>query len=145
MFTPKQIQLIEQIIDQRILSNESKQKPQRSKLFHTVQEIRKLIVDNEARLRQLLGIHEFDIAVLRYELSKLTTLQDGDHELLISKKTAQKRWDSQVLNALSGCDWPGCPLEQGSRRRSYRFKAIHPDASQMVQTPLEAAMPEFRQ
>jgi hypothetical protein len=124
MFTTEQILLIEQIVDRRILCNKTKQRAQSCKLYHTVVDIRQLIADNEATLRQQLGSREFDIAVLRYELSKLTTLFEGDHEWIGGADSAQKRWDSQVLNAIRTPDWPECPIEPGSKLRSYRIKAI---------------------
>jgi hypothetical protein len=121
MFTADQILLIEQIVDRRILMHKTKQRAQTHKPYHTVADVRQLIIDNEATLRQQLGIREFDIAVLRHELSKLTTLLDADRELIGSADSLQERWDHQVLNALKASDWPECPIEPGSKRRSYRF------------------------
>ena len=101
--------------------NKTKQRAQTRKPYHTVADVRQLIVDNEATLRQQLGIREFDIAVLRYELAKLTVLLEADLELIGSSDSLQERWDHQVLNALKSSDWPDCPIEPGTKRRSYRF------------------------
>jgi hypothetical protein len=125
-FTPDQILLIEQIVDRRILMHKTKQRAQTRKPYHTVADVRQLITDNQATLKQRLGFREFDIAVLRYELAKLTTLLDADLELIGSADSLQERWDHQVLNALKASDWPQCPIEPGSKRRSYRFIDIDP-------------------
>lgn len=128
MFTSDQLILIEQIVDRRILMHKSKQRAQTRKPYHTVADVRQLILDNEETLRHQLGVRDFDIAVLRHELAKLTTLLEADHELIgrEDSHSFQPRWDSQVLNALKTSDWPECPFEPSGKRRSYRFITTPP-------------------
>lgn len=123
MFTPEQIALIEQIVDQRISEHKVKDIAQSQKPYHTAQDFRRLIMDNLASLRDELGDGEFDIAVLRHCLSRKTTLLEADLEMLGSEASRQPRWEIQVLNALSQTSWPESPIVPGSRRRSYRFTA----------------------
>lgn len=124
-FTPEQIAAIEDIVDRRIMMQKDKQQAHILMSYHTVPEIRKLIAINEAKLREEFGHSEFDIAVLRHKLAKLTVLREGDLELVGGagdRAPHQQRWESQVLNALKKSrEWPECPIEPGARRRSYRF------------------------
>lgn len=122
-FTPEQIKAIEKIVDCRILMHNPKHQAQATKPYHTVQDIRELIINNEAQLRIQFGDREFDIVLFRYELAKLTTLCEGDLELLTksNSRSTQDRWARQVLNAIAIRDWPDCPIKPGSKRRSYRF------------------------
>lgn len=124
-FTPEQIAAIENIVDRRIMMHRDKQQVHTLMPYHTVPEIRRLIANNEAKLREEFGHSEFDIAVLRHKLAKLTVLREGDLELVGGggdRAPHQQRWESQVLNALKKTrEWPECPIEPGVRRRSYRF------------------------
>lgn len=111
------------LIDERIALALSRRKtkpakPAKESPFHTVQEIRRLILENLHELRKELGEDtEFDIVVLRHFLTKMTVLRPLDLEQIGGKNN---RWEDQVLNAVG--QWPGDnPPIINTRRRHYKF------------------------
>lgn len=118
-FTPEQVAFIERIVDARLLAN---QKPisGTSKNYHSAVEIKMLIMNNIAEIRDWFGEREFDIASFRDFLARKTTLRHGDLEPLSSEKNGI-RWNTQVTNALKLEHWPDCPVVPGSKRRAYRL------------------------
>jgi hypothetical protein len=121
MFTPDQIALIEQIVDKRIALRKTRG-PQRP--YHTIPEIRELIVMHLPSLQAEIGNDEFDIAVLRHCLARKITLRDADLEYVGTEGNKSRRWEQQTLSALNLQAWPECPIIPGSRRRSYRFATV---------------------
>ena len=125
MFTPGQIAFIESIVDRRIAQHNRQPQGQQLAIdakprYHSIPEIRQLIVENKATLRESLG-SEFYLPVLVHELSKLTTLCEGDLEVVRSGKSTYTRWSSQVSTAISLLHWPQCPIVSTGVRAVYRF------------------------
>lgn len=118
-FTPEQIAAIEQIVDSRIATLGVRKKLSPQKRYHTVPEIRELIHGNLASLIEWFGDDEFDIAVLRHFLSRMTVMREGDLEIPNPDHQNMTRWDAQVLNAINS--WPDCPIVPSSKRRHYRL------------------------
>jgi len=130
MFTSEQITFLEQLIDQRVAL--SKRKPVNvNPHFHTLPEIRQLVMDHIDELWEEFGVQTFELGALRHVLSKMTTLRPGDYELNGTTAEAQPRWEAQVAQVAAN-PWPGKqenPFEAiEGRRAHYRLRkptAIH--------------------
>jgi hypothetical protein len=117
---------LEQLIDQRIAL--SKRKPVSfNPHFHTLPEIRQLVMDHYDELWEEFGDQSFELGALRHVLSKMTTLRPGDYELNGTTAEAQPRWEAQVA-AVAANDWPGKqenPFEDiKGRRAHYRLRKL---------------------
>lgn len=104
MFTEEQITFLEQLIDQRIAQSK-RPLVNTDKPYHTVPELRKLIMDNLQALKARFRNREFKIEVFRFILAEYTKLRPGDEELNGDEKHGRPRWDQQVGNAVTA-PWP---------------------------------------
>ena len=123
-FSSEQIAIIEGIVDAKLASiGLLTQTTADLKPYHTIVEIRKLIIEQLPNLIEWFGSNEFDIAVLRHFLARKITMREGDLELLTKNMT---RWDQQVLNALDPTGWQECecPIVSTGKRRQYRINLI---------------------
>jgi hypothetical protein len=110
MFTQDQINFINQLIDDRIAHHaQSERKKSRMRDFHTINDIRDLILSNLEEFRAFCCGDEFYIATLTSFL-KLKT------ELTAHYMT---RFESQVQSCFP--KWHDAPIERASRRGYYRF------------------------
>ena len=121
-FTPEQIAIIEQIVDAKLAASRRSTRPTAvQKRWHTIPEIRQLILQQLPSLIEWFGNDEFDIAVLRHFLARKTTMRDGDLEIPNADHQNMTRWDAQVLAAVNPSMWPQCPIVPTSKRRHYRL------------------------
>lgn len=120
-FTPEQIALIEQIVDQRLQAQ--KQSRQRTtKDYHTADDVRDLIIEHLSEFREFVGDGEFPVNVLRFFLRRKAPLRPKDTEMLgDGHKGQMERFAQQVGNAIQPAVWPQSPFEQ-VRNGTYRFK-----------------------
>lgn len=121
--TPEDVEFINSLIDAKLNGGSVAPvvKP-KEKRYHTVQEIRMLIVKHLEELKEELGSGEFDIVLLRHFLARKTTLLEGDTEKTSNGCHYDSRWDSRVANALAAKSWPGqAPIVSAGKRRLYRF------------------------
>ena len=105
MFTPEQQTFLERLIDKRIVL--SQRKPVSvNPHYHTIPEIRQLVVDHIDDLRDEFGDQSFELGALRHVLAKMTILRPGDYELNGSADFPQPRWEAQVAQ-IAAQVWPG--------------------------------------
>ena len=116
-FTPAQIAAIEKIVDSRLTQIQSQKisiKP-----FHSIPEIRNIIIKNLDDLRNELGDDEFDIQVFRFVFKKYMALRPDDFEFVADR---QMRWERQVSNAIRPEAWGhGCPFAHASKTGKFKF------------------------
>ena len=118
-FTPDQIAIIEQIVDQRLQAQ--KQSRQRvSKDYHTTDDIRDLIIEHLSEFREFVGDGEFPVNILRFFLRRKAALRPKDTEMM---SDGQERFFQQVGNAIQPAVWPQGPFVQ-VRNGTYRFKIL---------------------
>ena len=122
MFTAGQITFLEQLIDQRIAQSK-RPTVNTKKPYHTVPEIRQLIMDNLVALKLRFRNREIRIEVFRFVLSEYTELRPGDEELNGDSSYARPRWDAQVANAIT--QWPADQspfIKVDGKDGTYRFR-----------------------
>jgi hypothetical protein len=125
MFTPEQLTFLEKLIDQRIALVQRKAKSSASN-FHSLPEIRQLIIENKAMLLAEFGYQPFGLKAFRHVLTKMTTLRPGDHEPNGDSEWAQPRWEAQVYAVISKPWFPAGvenPIERiKGREARFRFR-----------------------
>ena len=123
MFTQDQINFISQLIDARI-AHHAQLDHQNSRIrdFHTIGDIRSLIVENLEEFRSLCSGDEFHIATLTTFLKLQTELTAYDKETKPQgkhKDNPATRFEAQVQRAFP--KWHNAPIERAARRGYYRF------------------------
>jgi len=122
MFTQDQINFISQLIDARI-AHHAQLDHQNSRMrdFHTIGDIRALILANLEDFRSFCSGDEFHIATLSSFLKLKTELTAHDKELMPQGKASNPatRFESQVQSVFS--KWHNAPIERAIRRGYYRF------------------------
>ena len=122
MFTQEQINFINQLIDDRI-AHHAQPDCQKSRMrdFHTINDIRTLIVENLEEFRSFCSGDEFHIATLTSFLKLQTDLTAHDKEPMPQGKAGNPttRFESQVQSVFS--KWHYAPIERAARRGYYRF------------------------
>ena len=122
MFTQDQINFISQLIDARI-AHHSRPDHQNSRMrdFHTIGDIRVLILANLEEFRAFCFGDEFHIATLTSFLKLKTELTADDKEPMPQGKASNPmtRFESQVQSVFS--KWHDAPIERAARRGYYRF------------------------
>jgi hypothetical protein len=117
-FTPEQIAFIDKMIADRLL--QSKINTVNVKSYHSIPEIRLLILTHIDAIKKEIGNVSFDLSVLRFVLKKHTKLRSKDEEWM--ENSGCERFDNQISNAIRSDGWPnGCPIESTGRPRKYRF------------------------
>ena len=126
MFTQDQINFINQLIDDRI-AHHAQPDRQQSRIFHTINDIRTLIVENLEEFMSFCSGDEFHIATLTSFLRLQTKLTAHDKELIPQGKggNPMTRFESQVQSVFS--KWHDAPIERAARRGYYRFVNPHQD------------------
>jgi hypothetical protein len=121
MFTQDQINFINQLIDDRIAHHAQPDRQQsRMRDFHTIKDIRFLIVEYLEEFRDFCFGDEFHIATLASFLKLKTELTAHDKELMPQGRAGNPvtRFESQVQSALA--KWPA-PIERAARHGYYRL------------------------
>lgn len=123
MFTQDQINFISELINERI-AHHAQLDHQNSRIrhFHTIGDIRALIVENLEEFRSLCSGDEFHIATLITFLKLQTELTAYDKETQPQRRHNDNpgtRFESQVRHVFS--KWHNAPIERASRRGYYRF------------------------
>ena len=120
MFTQDQINFINQLIDDRI-AHHAQPDRQQSRIFHTINDIRFLIVEYLEEFRDFCSGDEFHIATLTSFLRLQTKLTAHDKEPMPKGKTnnSMTRFESQVQGVFY--NWHDAPIERAARRGYYRF------------------------
>jgi len=122
MFTPEQLTFLENLIDGRI-ARSKRPFVNTNKPYHSIPEIRKLIMDNLQSLKTRFGDQEFKIEVFRFVLSEYTELRPGDEEPIGEDRHSRSRWRQQAGEAVSA--WPGghSPfIKIDGKHGTYRFR-----------------------
>jgi hypothetical protein len=122
MFTQDQINFINQLIDERIAHHaQFDRQESRMRVFHTIGDIRALIVANLEEFRAFCFGDEFHIATLTSFLKLKTELTADDKEPMPQGKASNPmtRFESQVQSVFS--KWHDAPIERAARRGYYRF------------------------
>jgi hypothetical protein len=122
MFTQEQINFINQLIDDRIAHHAQPDcQKSRMRAFHTINDIRALILSNLEEFRAFCFGDEFHIATLITFLKRQTELTAHDKELMPQGKAGNymTRFESQVQSVFS--NWHDAPIERAARRGYYRF------------------------
>jgi len=122
MFTQDQINFINQLIDDRIAHHAQPDRQQsRMRDFHTISDIRFLIVEYLEEFRDFCSGDEFHIATLTSFLKLKTELTAYDKEQMPQGKASNPttRFESQVQSVFS--KWHDAPIERAARRGYYRF------------------------
>jgi hypothetical protein len=122
MFTQDQINFINQLIDDRIAHHAQPDRQQsRMRDFHTIKDIRFLIVEYLEEFRDFCFGDEFHIATLTSFLKLKTELTAYDKEPKPKGRAGNRmtRFESQVQSALA--KWHGAPIERAARRGYYRL------------------------
>ena len=122
MFTQDQINFINQLIDARIAHHAQPDRQQsRMRDFHTISDIRFLIVEYLEEFRDFCSGDEFHIATLTSFLKLKTELTAHDKEPMPQGKAGNPmtRFESQVQSVFS--KWHDAPIERAARRGYYRF------------------------
>ena len=120
MFTQDEINFINQLIDARIAHHaQSDRQESRMRDFHTIGDIRALIVANLEEFRVFCFGDEFHIATLTSFLKLKTELTAYDKETLSQGKNKVTRFESQVRSVFS--KWRNAPIKRAARRGYYRF------------------------
>jgi len=121
-FTQDQINFINQLIDDRI-AHHARPDCQKSRMraFHSISDIRDLIVENLEEFRSFCAGDDFHIATLTSFLKLQTELIAGDKELMSQGKAGNQmtRFELQVQSVVS--KWHDAPIERAARRGYYRF------------------------
>ena len=122
MFTQEQINFINQLIDDRI-AHHAQPDRQKSRMrdFHTIGDIRALILANLEEFRAFCFGDEFHIATLTSFLKLKTELTANDKEPMPQGKASNPttRFESQVQSVFA--KWHDAPIERAARRGYYRF------------------------
>jgi len=88
--------------------------------FHTIGDIKALILTNLEEFRAFCSGDEFHIATLITFLKMQTELTAYDKEIMPKgKDNPATRFESQVHSVFS--KWPDAPMERAARRGYYRF------------------------
>jgi hypothetical protein len=128
MFTQDQINFISQLIDDRI-AHHAQLDHQNSRMrdFHTIGDIRALILANLEDFRSFCSGDEFHIATLTSFLKLKTELTAYDKEPMPQGKASNPmtRFESQVQSIFS--KWHNAPIERAARRGYYR--CVDPEES----------------
>ena len=122
MFTQDQIDLINQLIDYRVAHHaQSNHQANHPRHFHTISEIRSLILANLEEFRAFCFGEEFHIATLTSFLKQKTELTAHDKQLMPQGNTinCMTRFEQQVQSCFS--KWHNRPIEKAARRGYYQF------------------------
>jgi len=128
MFTQDQINFINQLIDDRIAHHAQPDRQQsRMRDFHTIGDIRALILANLEEFRAFCFGDEFHIATLTSFLKLKTELTAHDKEPMPQGKASNPttRFESQVQSVFS--KWHNAPIKRAARRGYYLFVNPHQD------------------
>ena len=111
MFTLQEIEAIEALIDKKIAAHNAFQPV---KHYHSIPEIRALILQTLPKLRDMVGTKEFPLSFYRWFLRNRTTCVPGDDVTMRrdGQNTTLTRFDSQVSGALNAKSWPDCPIKK---------------------------------
>jgi uncharacterized Rmd1/YagE family protein len=120
MFTQDEINFINQLIDARI-AHHAQLDHQNSRMrdFHTIGDIKALILKNVEEFRSFCSGDEFHLATLTMFLKMHTELTAYDKETLSQGKNKVTRFESQVRSVFS--KWRNAPIKRAARRGYYRF------------------------
>jgi hypothetical protein len=122
MFTEDQLNFIRQLIDDRIAHyarlNHQANRPHS---FHTINDIRTLILTNLEEFSGFCSGDEFHISTLTSFLKRNTELTADDKEPMQRGKAnnPMTRFEQQVQSCFS--KWHNPPIEKAARRGYYRF------------------------
>ena len=122
MFTQEQINFINQLIDDRIAYHAQPDcQESRMREFHTIGDIRALILFNLEEFKAFCFGDEFHIATLTSFLKLKTELTADDKESMPQGKASNPmtRFESQVQSVFS--KWHDAPIERAARRGYYQF------------------------
>jgi hypothetical protein len=97
--------------------------------YHSVNQIRVLILKYLPDLIDWFGSDDFHLTTFCDYLSRKTTLLPGDYEIIGKRR----RWNSQTNNALQAQNWPEFPIHPSGRRGHYRI-APHQIAAHAANT-----------
>jgi len=123
MFTQEQLNLIAEIVDLRTASHEQSMHQLMHKGgtgYHTLEDIRNILVNRLDEFRDFLGDGDFHISVLHAFLRKSVELSPLDKELRSYNSGAPiTRFEHQVCQAFKR--WQNAPIKRAARRGYYRF------------------------
>ena len=123
MFTQEQLDLIAEIVDLRIASHEQSMHQLMHKGgtgYHTLEDIRNIMVNRLDEFRDFLGDGDFHISVLHAFLRKSVELSPLDKELRsYNQGVPITRFEHQLRQAFK--NWQNAPIKTATRRGYYRF------------------------
>jgi hypothetical protein len=104
---------------------EKQQKTTPKKEYHTVNDIRKLILKHIEEIRNFIGTTEFPIATIRAFLKPRMELKSKDLELISHSRDGKTfRIDNQITNVFNSLpSWPDSPFIS-VRRGYYRLRPV---------------------
>jgi hypothetical protein len=124
--TVDDLALIKGMIRQELASYyEKQQKTTPKKEYHTINDIRKLILKHIEEIREFVGITEFPIATIRAFLKPRMKLTSKDLELIARDRSDKTfRIDNQITNVFNSLpSWPDNPFIS-VRRGHYRLRPV---------------------
>ena len=121
MLTQEDIEYIQLMIDERIASSEAKPRaPRIEKDYHTVYDIRDLIMGHLAEFKQWIGAECFQLTLLRHFLAQRVTYKARDLEIMPNGKSGTShvtRFDQSVANAIQ--TWKHGPFRKTDKPGHY--------------------------
>ena len=121
---PQDVAFIKDLIRQEYFSLQKQQKTTPEKEYHTVDDLRKIILEHLEEIRELVGTEEFPIATIRAFLKRRITLKPGDLDLVHRNGGETCRIDGQVTNVFNySVNWPEKPFVF-VRRGHYRLRPV---------------------
>jgi hypothetical protein len=123
MFTQEQLNLVAEIVDLRIANHEQlmHRKVRRGDNgYHTLEDIRNIVVNRLEEFRDFFGDGDFHISVLHAFLRKSVELSPLDKELRsYNQGVPITRFEHQISQAFK--NWENSPIKRAARRGYYRF------------------------
>jgi hypothetical protein len=120
-FNPEQMAWLRQFVDHRLdqhLAAPKTEEPEESR-YHSVSDLRALIAERDADLRQRFGVDQpFPISSLRHEIRQWLDLTEAD--LQTTPNGTVPRWEAQLSNAMER--WPDSPFARQPRRGHWIVK-----------------------
>ena len=93
--------------------------------YHTIHDIRRIILEHVEEMRSFLGDSDFPIGIIKAYLKRKTILTPNDKTILRSNKNAcEIRFERQVVNAIQSHNWFENPFEPTKHRGYYRLRPV---------------------
>jgi len=125
MLTQEDIEFIQLLIDQRIATfKQPAVKPQQDKNYHTVYEIRDIIMMMLPEFKQWINKESFQVTLLRHFLAIHVNQKPGDFEIILNGKNKGQsqltRFNQQIANAIQ--TWRHGPFIKTDTPGTYLFR-----------------------